>query len=134
MGLKLAGVIIILVLCSVKAGRTFYISVVEVFLINVLFNGLVKVLCSLNKKVLDFLIVTLLGGKGRLNYVSIDITKKVTRGVKRVLVTTLIISDRCILCCFPMLLVTKLLAKFLVKLLTRRLVIHLHFLARGCRR
>lgn len=121
-GLNLTGLVVILILCGVKVGRTLALSIAEVVLSNFVFKGLFNVLCDLSKKLLDFLIVILLGGSSEFDITKIDVNKNATRGVKRLLITVIIMRACRIKCCLPILLITKRIAKLLVKLITGRIL------------
>lgn len=121
-GLKLTGLTILFVLSQCSMGRTTLISIIEVLIVKFVFKGLFDVLCDLTNTTLDLAIVRLLGGRSNFDLVNVDITNNIARGVKRLVITVVIIDGADLVICTPTLLMTNILTKVLVNKLAGRII------------
>lgn len=118
-GLKITGLIAMANLCFLGAPRMLTMSMLHMLLAKFVFKGKVSVVCDLTKTIIDLLTVTLMGGVSKVSVMKIDVAKNIFRGVKRVLITVSIIRGLGLVCCLPILLMTKAMAKFIVKVITK---------------
>lgn len=125
-GLNLTGLTILATLCALSTGSTFYVSVVEVILINMAFNKVSTVVCDLTNNLLSFTIVTTSGGLLHLSPINISILNTTTRGVNRLITTNVVVHGLNTLCCLPILLMDNSMANTTINVINKVLVGHLN--------
>lgn len=121
-GLKLTGLKMLFVLGGCSFERTTLISIIHVLIVKFVFKGLFDVLCDLTKTTLDVAIVALVLGGASFDLVNIDITKNISRGVNRLVVTVLVMRGTDIFMCTPTLLITNITTKMMVNKLAGRVL------------
>ena len=121
--LGLTNIVVVLMLYSIGTKEAFCVSIIRIFLGN-----LIGILYSLGGGILSFLVMALLKKGNHLGCISVSVAGGIAHNIGQILIAALVVSSHYVLYYFPVLLIAGLLTGFLIGLLAQELIVRLRFL------